>query len=87
MIVAMFLPLLFLALGAQPQPEVYFFGPGAAELVQNCRNVKILENDDGKTWSMIHLEACGSYIEGVVDAISADKLAHRNDVFFCVRKK
>ena len=36
---------------------------------------------------MIHLQACSSYIEGVVDAISADKIAHPDDVFFCVPKE
>ena len=36
---------------------------------------------------MVDLQACGSYIEGVVDAISADKIAHPNDVFFCVPKE
>jgi len=87
MILGMFLPMLFLALGAQAQPSVYFFGPSGAELVQKCRSVKILENDDKNKWSMINLQACGSYIEGVVDTISAVKIKHPTDVFFCVPEK
>jgi hypothetical protein len=82
----MLIPLLFFALSTQPAPtpSVYFYGGTAAELVQKCRNVKILDNADTNMASFADLQACGSYLQGVVDGINVDKLAHPTDVFFCV---
>jgi hypothetical protein len=66
---------------AQKQSPKFYSGT-ATELLVDCRRVAAL--DKGENEAVFDVQRCGSYLRGFADGISVAKIAHPQDVFFCL---